>query len=197
MQLPTFHLAISHLVPSLRHDAVFLGLMFATRICFHAYLLLDCAIPSTALEGSYLPISLLIPTAILHAGWFSNGVKGYFRRRRSGRDLQPDASAARATALEPELLEGTLPSLMDDSMSSSSSSPSESPLVTPRTTTPSTLFPSLALQLPIPAKLQLPPLAFPDHRAFSNAVKQSWEDNKDRFRQGIEGVRNRRNFTQG
>lgn len=165
--------------------------MFATRICFHGFLVLDCSNPSTALQGSYFPVSILIPSGTLHAAWFSNGVRGYLKRRQ-GRMAKVDSILAAATAMEPEIQGDMLPSTEDEVASVGSSSPSESPLITPRTTSPSTLFPSLALQLPLPAKLQLPPLSFPDHRAFGHAVKQSWEDNKDRFKQGMESVRSRR-----
>jgi hypothetical protein len=154
-------------------------------------LILDCAVPSTALKGSYFPVSILVPSGILHAAWFSNGVQGHLKRRR-GQAAKPDLVLGAAVAAEPEIQAEMLPCTDNDAVSDGSMSPSESPLITPRTTSPSTMFPSLALQLPRPAKLQLPPLSFPDHRAFGHAVKQSWEDNKDRFRQSMESVRSRR-----
>ncbi|KAK4687042.1 hypothetical protein P7C73_g3077, partial [Tremellales sp. Uapishka_1] len=177
MELPTFHLAISHLIPSLRDDLLFLSLMFATRIAFHAFLLAHCALPSSRAitDGSWVPTAMLALAGVLHVGWFRGGVIGYLKRqRRSASKAAPKPTS--------ELKEDSmaLPPLVDDDTE-------ESPIVTPYTPsqTPMSLrdtyFPIPTISIPTMPNLptvSIPSLPFniPNGDGFKDAVRGRWEE---------------------
>ncbi|ORY88299.1 hypothetical protein BCR35DRAFT_301829 [Leucosporidium creatinivorum] len=97
MELPTFVLALSMLVPATRNDMVFTVLFFVTRILYHSVLLTVYYSSYGRTNGSGLvelasePVSTWIPAigltlaAPLHVSWFTSSTKGMLRRRRAAR----------------------------------------------------------------------------------------------------------------
>ena len=166
-QIPTFDLAISHLLPHVRNDFRFLSSFFGLRIVFHAVLLLDCVRPSSraVTDGSYIPSLMLATAGALHALWFHGGVRGYLKRQRA---LTKGVATEKKTIDEPVIdtaitadptLWETLPSA-----SSGEFTPEDSPLITPYTPsqTPMTLRDSyLFPNISIPTMPNLPTVSIP------------------------------------
>ncbi|KAJ6564360.1 hypothetical protein B0H19DRAFT_941386 [Mycena capillaripes] len=102
MELPTFLLGASTLLPILRSNTLFALTFLATRILFHLVLLFSYAFPpSTAVPR--FPAILLALVFPLHAMWFKGCVAGFIRRYKAGKaaktsekhpltpDIYPDA----------------------------------------------------------------------------------------------------------
>ncbi|KAJ6463130.1 hypothetical protein C8R47DRAFT_992753 [Mycena vitilis] len=86
MELPTFLLGLSTLLPRLRSNALFAFAFFATRIVFHVVLMVECAVVPVVASASSsvarLPALLLALVFPLHAMWFRGCVAGFIRRYR-------------------------------------------------------------------------------------------------------------------
>ncbi|KAF7369394.1 hypothetical protein MVEN_00268300 [Mycena venus] len=89
MELPTFLLGASTLLPALRSNALFALTFFATRICFHLALIGSYAMT----PGLRTPAAILVTVFPLHAMWFKGCVAGFIRRYHA-------RVAARAAAAE-------------------------------------------------------------------------------------------------
>lgn len=97
MELPTFILALSMLIPATRSDEFFAVMFFAVRIVYHGILLVIFAAPYGRLHGtalfnsmgeplaSSLPVISLLAAAPLHIHWFVTSTQGMIRRRNSRR----------------------------------------------------------------------------------------------------------------
>ncbi|KAF8186545.1 hypothetical protein K438DRAFT_1835785 [Mycena galopus ATCC 62051] len=78
MELPTFILGASTLLPALRSNVVFALTFFATRIAFHLVLLYGLV----ATPGLRVPAGILVLVFPMHAMWFRGCVAGFVRRHR-------------------------------------------------------------------------------------------------------------------
>ncbi|KAK7023287.1 hypothetical protein R3P38DRAFT_1103752 [Favolaschia claudopus] len=81
MELPTFLLGLSTLLPALRSNALFALTFFATRICFHVVLMTACAMTNTL----RIPACILLSVFPLHVMWFKGCVAGFIRRYKAGK----------------------------------------------------------------------------------------------------------------
>ncbi|KAK7051867.1 hypothetical protein R3P38DRAFT_1630376 [Favolaschia claudopus] len=81
MELPTFLLGLSTLLPALRSNALFALTFFATRICFHVVLMTACAMTNTLRT----PACILLSVFPLHVMWFKGCVAGFIRRYKAGK----------------------------------------------------------------------------------------------------------------
>ncbi|KAK7000580.1 hypothetical protein R3P38DRAFT_3218740 [Favolaschia claudopus] len=81
MELPTFLLGLSTLLPALRSNALFALTFFATRICFHVVLMTACAMTNTLRT----PACILLSVFPLHVMWFKGCVAGFIRRYKVGK----------------------------------------------------------------------------------------------------------------
>jgi len=200
MELPTFDLAISNLFPALRNDFRFLSSFFLIRISFHLAYFIDCVRPSSrkVMGNAWTPLLMLLLAFAMHVSWFRGGVMGYLKRRSKA---TPDTTAAIAPG-EPTLedISSFVENKGEVEYESESGTPDDSPLITPHTprTVPNlTNMPNLPN---LPAMPQLPNLAhmptvsipsFSDLTAalhareqafgFKEAVKNRWEEQRDRF----------------
>lgn len=191
----------------MRSDERFLSLMMLTRIVFNAWILADCARPSSRAltEGSWVPTCILALAFTLHASWMHGGVTGYLRRRAKAAKAAKAKVEADAIALDAgektPFLAPTTPALDATTPDLSPVSPDESPIVTPHTPSqPSTLirdnfFPNITIptmpNLPIPAIPTLSDMAaaLPQAKAnlnqlqfgFAEAVNRRWEEQRGRL----------------
>ncbi|KAF8145036.1 hypothetical protein K438DRAFT_1735644 [Mycena galopus ATCC 62051] len=78
MELPTFILGASTLLPALRSNVVFALTFFATRIAFHLVLLYGLGMT----PGLRVPAGILVLVFPMHAMWFHGCVAGFVRRHR-------------------------------------------------------------------------------------------------------------------
>lgn len=95
MELPTFVLSLSVLVPATRSDLVFSSLFFLTRIFLHGILIGLYITPYGRLYGtstftstghpvgSLVPVLGLLAASPLHVSWFHASLQGMFRRRKA------------------------------------------------------------------------------------------------------------------
>lgn len=179
--------------------------MMITRILFNAWILGDCAQPSSRAltEGSWAPTVILALALTLHASWMHGGVKGHFRRRAKAANAAKEAAAVAIADAEEStpLLAPTTPALEATTPSLSAVTPDESPLVTPHTPgQPATIvrdnfFPNITIptmpNLPIPAIPTLSDMAaaLPQAKAnlnqlqfgFAEAVNRRWEEQRDKL----------------
>jgi hypothetical protein len=188
-----------------RSDERFLTLMLLTRILFNAWILADCARPSSRAltEGSWVPTLILGLAFTLHASWMHGGIKGYLRRRAKAAKAAKEAEAAAVAVPEQKtpLLSPMTPALEATTPSLNPVTPDESPLVTPHTPgQPSTMirdnfFPNISIptmpNLPIPAIPTLSDMAaaLPQAKAnlnqlqfgFAEAVNRRWEEQREKL----------------
>ncbi|KAJ6463125.1 hypothetical protein C8R47DRAFT_1225248 [Mycena vitilis] len=75
MELPTFLLGLSTLIPRLRSNALFALAFFATRIVFHVVLMVECALaPVVSSSASTPSLSLSTPTSDLATSTFGGAI---------------------------------------------------------------------------------------------------------------------------
>ncbi len=206
MELPTFDLAISNLLPRVRNDLRFLSSFFAIRICFHAAFLIDCVRPSSraVTDGSWVPTAALTLAFVLHASWFYGGIMGFIKRRSKLKSTSSSALApASRTASTDEQLQvlGEIHQsaerlIVEDGLST----PDDSPLITPRTPKSYAVLSNLPSMPHLPNLGAMPTVSIPSFSdltaalaprdqfatGFKDAVKHRWEEQKDRFA-GIRG----------
>lgn len=177
--------------------------MLVTRILFNAWILADCARPSSRAitEGSWMPTLVLGLALALHASWMHGGVTGYLRRRAKAAKAKVEAETETVVLEKTPLLAPTTPALDATTPNFGPVSPDESPLVTPHTPSqPSTIirenfFPNITIptmpNLPIPAIPTLSDMAaaLPQAKAnleqlqfgFAEAVNRRWEEQRGRL----------------
>ncbi|KAJ7127304.1 hypothetical protein C8R43DRAFT_1211171 [Mycena crocata] len=107
MELPTFLLGLSTLLPRLRSNVLFGLTFFATRIALHLVFLVSYAAPqsrptsnlleSTSTTGSLVPAGILAFVFPLHAMWFHGCVRGFIKRHRASRS----AASVTSVSLSP------------------------------------------------------------------------------------------------
>ncbi len=86
MEVPTFILSISYLIPKTRHDIFFAAVFFATRVAFHIAIIVQLIHPVPRREvanGSLLPSALYILALPMHIHWFIGCVRGIIKRSTS------------------------------------------------------------------------------------------------------------------
>ena len=86
MEIPTCAIALSFLYPRARHDVLCAALFFALRIVLHVSLLAAALAPTqkaAALDGSWLPATLLVLALAMHVNWFQSNVRGIIKRRKA------------------------------------------------------------------------------------------------------------------
>ena len=194
MELPTFDLAISNLFPVLRNDLRFLSSFFLIRLAFHLVYFFDCVRPASRLlmGGAWTPAIMLLLAFGMHASWFYGGVVGYLKR-------QTKAKAAGESLGTPMSSNTLHVSAASDKRASSAGynsgpgTPEDSPLVTPHTprTLPILSLPSMPQ---MPNLSQMPTVSIPSFSdltaalhareqayGFKEAVKNRWEEQRDRF----------------
>ena len=187
MELPTFDLAMSNLFPSCRNDLRFLSSFFVIRLAFHLGYLVDCLRPSTraTMDGSWVPTGVMSLAFILHASWFHGGVKGYLKRARKATGT-PTSISANVSAMADF-----------DEVQSMPGTPEDSPLVTPHTPRSGAILslPALPAIPQLPNLAHIPTVSIPSFSEltaalqsreqiaadFKHAVKNRWEEQKDRF----------------
>jgi hypothetical protein len=193
--------------------------MLVARILFNMVLCVDSLRPASIalMDNSWIPATMLTAALSLHASWMYGGVKGYLRRQSRARAA---AKAAKAAAAEKLHIETETERVALESPADGLATPEESPLVTPYTPSqpsmyiPQHLFPNISIptmpNLPIPniptlsgmaaalpqAKANLDNLNF-GLREAKEAIRERWEEQRERISAARFGLRLRRANTDG
>lgn len=82
MELPTCVLSLGQVNPALRHDLIFGGSFFATRICLHIYLF-EKIFSFRHLSNVWM---IIFAAFLLHIHWFYGWIKQQIRLLRKNKD---------------------------------------------------------------------------------------------------------------